>query len=279
MITKTKLPLDVATLRPLLPLRPTPPPATPTTPLLPDVIPPIIIPPTDDSGNTNNVKKAAQSKNGKSSGKVVAKRHSLDATFDALSEEDKPRAASAAARVSIASEGYGYGEELYDEMMAGVTLVARGPVRLRSGSGPYAQTYRGTIEVTLLWTNGLITLPSFIADALALTNGGSTNSLFTTTVNQMLTSTIINGFADASFTPYVGNSAASTAVYDGSSASATGGNVNVTQANNTATATANNATLSQGNTNSDNSVSVVNDVAGALEMYVASLVLVLLLLV
>lgn len=264
MITKTKLPLDVATLKPLLTLKPATLP--PSTPIPSPLVTPVLPGPGDDSNSLNDDRNAGNAVQGK--GKVVARRQSVNAAVDALSEQPA-RTASSAARVAVAhGSAESYGEDMYDDTMAGVTLVARGPVKLRSGSGAYAKTYRGTIEATLFWTNGLITLPGFISDALAVTNGGSTNSLFSTTVTQMLQSTIINGYADAKFQPLVGNSASSTAVNDGSTSSAQGGTVNVTQEHNTPNATVDNATLTQGNTNSDNTLSVINDMAGALEMYI-----------
>lgn len=70
-----------------------------------------------------------------------------------------------------------------DETLCGLTLVAKGPARLRiQGSN---RTYAGSMEPTLLRTNSLVTLPGFMADAIAASGGRSTQSLFSTTVDQV----------------------------------------------------------------------------------------------
>lgn len=255
MITRARVPLDSSMLKPLLPVLsgPAPPvPSPPSPPIDPPIVPPVPL------GLTGPLLAAAQAF------PTVTSASTSDAAFDL--GPYAARSSSGKAKVS-AADAY-YAEDEYDTTLCGLTLVAKGPVKLKtlSANGASKAHYRASIEATLLWTNGIITLPGFVAEALAAANGQPAQSIFSTSVNQVLTSTVTNGRATASIQPFVGNSATSTGFSDGT-ASATGGNVNITQNNNTAEASANNATLIAGDTNTGNTISVVNDLGSVLEQY------------
>jgi hypothetical protein len=166
------------------------------------------------------------------------------------------------------SNSYGDDDDDHDDTtLCGLTLVAKGPVTLKTRSGSETRKYRGTLEKTLLWTNGVVSLPGFVADAMNGANGGQlTQSLFSTRVTQQLTSTVLNGKATSQVYSAVGNSAGVTAI-GGGQGSSVGGNVNITQTGNTVSASAANALLQRGDDITDNTVNVVNDLGSVLEQY------------
>jgi hypothetical protein len=177
---------------------------------------------------------------------------------------------AAGAQVSVAAaniNSYGDDDDHDDTTLCGLTLVAKGPVTLKTRSGSETWKYRGTLEKTLLWTNGVVSLPGFVADAMNGANGGQlTQSLFSTRVTQQLTSTVLNGKATSQVYSAVGNSAGVTAI-GGGQGSSVGGNVNITQTGNTVSASAANALLQRGDDITDNTVNVVNDLGSVLEQY------------
>ena len=123
------------------------------------------------------------------------------------------------------------------------------------------------VAVDLLWTNGVVSLGRVTADAVAASTGQSAQSLFSTTVNQVLTSTTLNGISSAQLVSIVGNSASTTVVNATSRGDTFGGNVNVTQDDNIASANSDNATMVAGDSLSNNRVNVLNVVGGGLEAY------------
>lgn len=173
MVTRVTLPLDSSMLERLLPLSDpgaSPPPGNPNIPSIPGLLPAGFQPniPSLPSGRDSfDIQQATQ-------GNGIVNTATNTVT----------RASAQGARVAVASAAtpadYAYYQ---DETLCGLTLVAKGPARLRiQGSD---RTYAGSMESTLLWTNGLVTLPSFMGDAIAASGGRSTQSLFSTTVNQV----------------------------------------------------------------------------------------------
>jgi hypothetical protein len=237
MFSKIHMPLDAAMLKPLLPILNT---ASGPSAAAATAAQPIAVDPAQFLPSLQGEAKSAQ----------------------------QPGADAAGAQVSVAAAtSNSYGDDEGDTTLCGLTLVAKGPVTLRTRSGSEMRTYKGALETTLLWTNGVVTLPGFVADAINGANGGQmTQSLFNTRVTQQLTSSVINGQATSQVYSAVGNSAGVT-VINGGQGNSVGGNVNLTQTGNTVSASAANALLQRGDDITDNTVNVVNDLGSVLEQY------------
>jgi hypothetical protein len=263
MVTKVTLPLDPSMLKRLLPFasgQPSNPnPTLPNFPggLLPGIpggLPaPGALPTLPD--NLDNTVLQQQKTEGNAfinSGVSEAKVGVASATATA--------AAAAAAGAGVPTESHYY----EDQTLCGLTLVVKGSAKLRVQGD---RTFSGSVESALLWTNGVITLPGYMAEAVAASTGQSTESLFSTTVNQVLTSTVYNGVSNALLQTLVGNSAFSTAVDAGSEADSAGGNVNLPIVDNVVSSNSDNATMVAGDSVSGNAVNVYNRVGSAMEQY------------
>jgi hypothetical protein len=176
MVTRVALPLDSSMLERLLPLsdpgaspppNPNFPPFTPGIPFVPGA--PWQGLPVPGAGNSEIQQQSA--------GNGIVNTGTNQVTR-------QPGSSSRSARVAVASAvtpaDYTYYQ---DDTLCGLTLVAKGPARLRiQGSD---RSYAGSMESTLLWTNSLVTLPQFMGDAIGASGGRSTQSLFSTTVSQV----------------------------------------------------------------------------------------------
>lgn len=230
MFSQLRLPLDSAMLTPLLPVL--------------------------NSGSRS----AAQQQ-----GTTATTQQVLQQLTGGRSSAQKRTAQTAAVSVAAGAADYYYEE---DTTLCGLTLVAKGLVNLRTRSGPETHRYKGHMEITLLWTNGVVVLPSFISDQLGAGPNGArtTANLFSTNVRQQLTSSVYNGIARAGVNTLVGNSADITAT-NGGEGTVTGGSATIDVRNNTARASAQNTRVNRGNDVTDNTINVVNDLGSILEQY------------